>query len=194
MGLLFVMPVSEKETDRVSISGIKDSSPEITLKSYGLPLVFWGYCIAIFITLAVMYIAVSNPLIKLGDNGDIYSSLIFYSVWVTFVSLPTVLIAALFYEKSLIKSGYSLSIKHKVMGVPLFWKRLTLQKPDSFVVEHYMDTPNVARRKQVEELRAFQNQGHFILKAKLKDEKSLIIDRHGRRADLKKIASLLSKY
>ena len=119
-----------------------------------------------------MYIAASNPLIKLGDNGDIYSSLIFYSVWVTFVSLPTVLIVALFYEKSLIKSGDSLSIKHKVMGVPFFWRRLILQKPDSFVVEHYMDTPNVARRKQVEELRAFQNQGYFILKAKLKNEKS----------------------
>ena len=80
------------------------------------------------------------------------------------------------------------------MGVPFFWKNLTLQSPDSFTVEHYMDTPNVARKKQVEELRAFQNQGHFILKAHLENEKFLLIDRHGRRADLKKIAALLSKY
>ena len=194
MGLLFVMPVSEKETDRVSISDNGGSSSKITLKSYGLPLIFWGYCLGILVTLFIMYTAASKPLIKLGNNGDIYSLLIYYAVWLTFSAIPLVLVVALFYEKSLIKSDLSLSIKHKVMGIPLFWKNLTLKNKDSFIVEHYMDTPNVARKKQVEELRAFQNQGHFVLKAHLENDKFLLIDRHGRRADLKKIAALLSKY
>lgn len=194
MGLLFVMPVSEKETDRVSISDHRGCSPKIVLKSYGLPLVFWGYCLGILVTIFIMYTAVSKPLMKLGANGDLYSLLIYYAVWLALTIIPSSLIFALFYEKSFIKSGISLSIKHKVMGVPFFWKNLTLQSPDSFTVEHYMDTPNVARKKQVEELRAFQNQGHFILKAHLENEKFLLIDRHGRRADLKKIAALLSKY
>ena len=194
MGLLFIMPVSEKETDRVSISDNPGTPPKVTLKSYGLPLIFWAYCLGIFVTLVVMYTAASDPLAKLGNNGDIYSLLIYYAVWLTFTVIPLTLIMALFYEKSLIKSGLSLSIKHKVMGVPLFWKKLTLQRSDSFVVEHYMDTPNVARKKQVAEFRAFQNQGHFVLKAHLKNGKFLLIDRHGRKADLKKIAALLSKY
>ena len=194
MGLLFVMPVSEKETDRVSVSDSGGSSSKITLKSYGLPLVFWGYSLGILITLFIMYAAASKPMLKLGNNGDIYSLLIYYAVWLTFAAIPLVLIAALFYEKSLIKSGLSLTIKHKVMGIPLFWKNLVLRSRDSFVVEHYMDTPNVARKKQVEELRAFQNQGHFVLKAHLENNEFLLIDRHGRRADLKKIAALLSKY
>jgi len=194
MGLLFVMPVSEKETDRVSISNNSGPSPEITLKSYGLPLVFWGYCLGILVTLFIMYTAASKPLVKLGNDGDIYSSLIYYAVWLTLTIIPLILISALFYEKSLIKSGLTLSIKHKVMGITLFWKNLNLQSQDSFVVEHYMDTPNVARKKQIEEFRAFQNQGHFVLKAHLKNEKFFLIDRHGRKADLKKTAALLSKY
>ena len=56
MGLLFVMPVSEKETDRVSISD-NENPPRKLLKSYGLPLIFWGYCLGILVTLFIMYIA-----------------------------------------------------------------------------------------------------------------------------------------
>ena len=194
MGLLFVMPVSEKETDRVSISDPTGTPTKIILKSYGLPLIFWGYSLAILITIVVMYLAVAQPLVKLGNSGDLYSLLIFYAVWATFIFLPLILIASLFYEKSLIKSDLSLSIKHKIMGIPFFWRKLALEKKDSFIIEHYMDTPNVARKKQVEELRAFQNQGHFTLTAQLKNKKLLLIDRHNRRADLKKIAALLSKY
>ena len=155
---------------------------------------FWAYILAILITMVVMYIAVAQPLVKIGSNGDFLGLLIFYAVWATFISLPAVLIGSLFYEKSLIKSELSLTVMHKVLGIPFFWKRLELERKDSFVVEHYMDTPNIARKKQVQELRAFQNQGHFTLKAGLKGHKLFLIDRHSRRADLKKMATLLSKY
>ena len=103
MGLIFVMPVSKKETDHVSIKEEAGLSPTLLLKSYGLPYIFWAYIAAIFVTIFIMYLAVRAPLIKMGKSEDIINLLIYYSVWVTFPSIPSFLLGGLFYEKSFIK-------------------------------------------------------------------------------------------
>mgnify|MGYP001229915423 CR=1 FL=1 len=195
MGLIFVMPVSKKETDHVSVKEEAGLSPTLLLKSYGLPYIFWAYIAAIFVTIFIMYLAVRAPLIKMGKSEDIINLLIYYSVWVTFISIPSFLLAGLFYEKSFIKSGKNLVIKHKIMGLGLRTKKLILKEKDSFSVTHHLDSPNVARKKRLESMRAFQNQGYYTLRAHVaKKDKIIIIDRNGRKADLKKIEGLLSEY
>ena len=71
---------------------------------------------------------------------------------------------------------------------------LELKEKDSFSVDHYLDSPNIARRNQEDSLRAFQNQGYFTLKANIEGKRPIVIDRHSRKADLKKIAQLLAQY
>ena len=124
MGLVFVMPVSEKETDHVSIIKETGAPSTLLLKSYGLPYIFWAYIAALFITLFIMYMAIKAPLIKIGKSEDIINLLIYYSVWATFVSIPSFLLGALFYEKSFIKSGKNFVIKHKIMGLALISKKI----------------------------------------------------------------------
>lgn len=53
-----------------------------------------------------------------------------------------------------------------------------------------MDSPNMARIKNIEGERAFQNKGYFILRM---DEK-FVVDRSSSKADLNKIKNLLLHY
>jgi len=194
MGLIFVMPVSETETDRVSVIKKTGTSPKLSLKSYGLPYIFWGYITAILATLFVMYIAIRRPLQKIGHSEDTINLLIYYGVWGTFVAIIAFLLAALFYEKSFLKQSGTLIIKHKIFGVRFKSKVLELEENDPFSVDHHLDSPNIARKNQEDSMRAFQNQGYFTLRANAKGKKPIVIDRHNRKADLKKIAQLLSQY
>jgi hypothetical protein len=46
MGLMYVFPVSEEETDFVKLElSPTGKGSKITLKSYGLPYIFWGYAL-----------------------------------------------------------------------------------------------------------------------------------------------------
>jgi hypothetical protein len=194
MGLIFVMPVSEKETERVSVIKKAGAFPELSLKSYGLPYIFWAYIAAILATLFVMYIAIRRPLQKIGHSEDVINLLIYYGVWSTFTLIIVFLLAALFYEKSFLKQSRTLIIRHKIFGITFKSKTLELEENNPFSVDHYLDSPNVARKNQDDSLRAFQNQGYFTLRVSTKGKRSIVIDRHSRKADLKKIAQLLSQY
>jgi hypothetical protein len=101
---------------------------------------------------------------------------------------------AFFYEKWLIKSSNTLVVQHRVFFLPLYKKTYKLDSKTPFIVDHFLDSPNIAKIEKDPKMRAFENQGHFLLRAHLENKKFIDLDRHSRKSDLIKIKELLSKY
>ena len=189
MGLLYPFPASESEVDRID-----QTESSITLKTYGLPMIFWGYLAAFMVVLFAMILAIKGPLMKMMTSGDFINEKLAYLVLFTLFIIPMVSIMALFYEKWLHKSGDDLTVIHRVFFLPVLKKRYELDKNTPFVVDHFMDSPNIAKLEKKPEMRAFEKQRHFLLRAHLKNQKFIVLDRHSRKADLVKISELLKKY
>lgn len=189
MGLMYMFPVSEEEADRVKV---KDQS--ITIKSYGLPMIFWGYLLAILVVIGAMYLAVSGPIDKLIATGDQINVVLAYAVLATIYGLPLTLLALYFYEKSITKKLDQITITHKVFWIPVMKKTIELKDANSIELNHFMDSPNVAKMRAQPELRGFENKGYYELFATDKHDKKIFIDRHSRKADILKIRDLLKKY
>ena len=192
MGLLYILPVSEEDLDRVNI----DKNGAITIKSYGLPMIFWFYLLAGALLIATMFWAIKGPLLKLLNSDDTINYILGISVSITFLMIILGTLSLYFYEKWLTKKDDNLLITHKLFFIPILRKEIKLSKnkESQFEIEHFLDAPNVAKVKKDPTMRAFENQGHFLLFAKDLENKKILIDRHSRRADLKKIISLLIKY
>ena len=186
---MFIMPVSEDERDRVHV---KDDA--INLKSYGLPLIFWGYLAAALSVIFLLFIAIKEPMFKMMRSDDEINIFMAYVVFLTIIGIPLVTLGFYFYEKTITKKQNTLTITHKVFWLPLLQKKYELQNSNSFLIDHYLDSPNMAKIHGDKEMRAFQNQGHYQLFLIDKEDKHVLLDRHSRKADLKKIIELLSKY
>ena len=209
MGLLYVMPASEEEVDR-----IEKNQDQITLKSYGLPLVFWGYFLAILTTVSLLFLAAYNPIIKIMSGEDQINKLIALCVILIFILTPTFLLIFFFYEKRISKKQNQLILSHYVFGLRLLRKTYHMASNESFEISNYLDSPNMARIRLDEakmkanhemqneddkkptptQLRGFQNNGYFQLYGIAQNGKKVLIDRHSRKADLTKIQALLSKF
>lgn len=188
MGLLYPFPASEQEVDRID-----QTEDSITLKTYGLPLIFWGYLAAFFVVIFAMVLAIKGPLMTMMTSGDAINEKLAYLVLFTLIILPLGALMAFFYEKWLFKKGNELTIIHRVFFLPVFSKKYQLDNENPFVVEHFMDSPNIAKMEKKPEMRAFENQGHFLLHAHTSDKTFIQIDRHSRKADLDKISEMLKK-
>ena len=193
MGLMYIMPVSEKEIDRIEINETKDGK-SITLKSYGLPLIFWGYLAGVLVILFAMGLAIKGPMIKMLEMDDPLNRALAWIVFATIIAIPLTLLGFLFYEKLITKVGTKLTVTHRLFWIPVYKKCFDLKKIDSLVVEHFLNSPNMAKIEGKQELRAFQNQGYYNLHAELSSNKFVLIDRHSRRADLNKLSEILSRY
>lgn len=194
MGLMYMFPVSEEEADRVEIQN-RNEVKSITLKTYGLPMLFWGYFAAISIVIGAMYIAVSGPIEKLMATGDSINYALGLLALAIMYGIPLFLLCAFFYEKFIIKSQDNLTIKHRLFfGLVTISKKFKLKANDAFYVEHFLDSPNVAKMKNDPTLRGFENKGHYQLWIKLSNDKDLVIDKAARKIDLEKMKSILSKY
>lgn len=188
MGLMYVFPVSEEETDFVVR---KDHT--LILKTYGLPYIFWIYAICAVIVVFFMFLAIKEPVLKLISLGEETDASLGYGL-LSFVGLlPVCIFAFFFYEKRLIKSGSELSIEHRVFGLKLMSQKLLLEKDDQLEITNFIDSPNVARMKNTPESVGFQNRGYFTLHLKSADGKKILIDRHNRKIDLEKLRDLLLK-
>ncbi len=184
-----MFPVSEEETDRVKIQ-----EASITIKSYGLPMIFWGYLVAILVVIGAMYLAVAAPINKLIATGDQINMILAYAVLVVIYGLPLTLLALYFYEKSIIKKDDLITVVHKVFWIPVMKKVIHLENRDAIELHHFMDSPNVAKMRAQPELRGFENKGYFELFATNSQGKAIFLDRHSRKADIIKIRDLLRKY
>jgi hypothetical protein len=192
MGLMYLLP-TEDSPEEIDGGRVEIKNSKLTLKSYGLPMIFWGYLAAIFIVVGAMAMVSQSVIHKMLTYNDVTLTLLAYLVQTIFIIGPTTLLGFYFYEKHLIKNKNELEIIHRVFFIPLIKKKLQLDSKDSFVVDHFMESPNVAKMQNKDELRGFENKGYFELKA-IVNGKKMMIDRSSRKADLIKIKDLLSKY
>ncbi len=191
MGLLFQFPNSEKEVDRVLLD-----EHTITLKSYGLPLIFWGYLIAFLLLISIMLIAIKNPLMKLFEyaQDDMLNYILALAVLFTFISLPLVAIFIFFYEKRIFKSKNTLKISHCFFGITAISKSVVLKNNNSFYIGHHLDGPNIAKIRNLPETKGFENRGYYELVAELENASLIFVDRHSNKRELENIKSVLEKY
>lgn len=189
MGLLYPFPISEKEKGHVLVNG-----ETIRLKSYGLPLYFWGYFGAFAVAVISMYFAISSPLAKLAKSEVILDKILAYGTYGAFLFCLVASLSLFYYQKLIIKNKCFLELRHKLMGLTIWKTKLELATPGDFTVKHYLDSPNVARLSGDQKMRGFQNQGYFELYAKLSNGASKRIDRHSLKNELEKISTLLKSY
>lgn len=187
MGLMYQFPASLEEKDHV----IKNQD-SITLKTYGLPYIFWGYAAAIVGIVTAMYLAVRAPLLKLIElNSGGVDALIFYSLHACMLAVPVAILFYFFYEKNLIGQKKQLIIAHKFFGLTFTQKQYDLEENTPYYIDHFLDSPNMARIKSEEKMVGFQNKGYFELFARVKQASPILVDRHSRKVDLQKLIELL---
>jgi hypothetical protein len=185
---MYIFPIDEKETDFVDVK-----ADSVTLKTYGLPVIFWVYLAGILIVLFSMWLSTKNVLGKLLTFDDLLLVTMYWMTKIILLVVPVVLIGFFFYEKQIKKSKDQLTITHKLFFIPFYKKTLTLDSSTAFTVDHFLDSPNIAKMKSRPALRGFENKGYFELHA-LANGKSIRIDRHSTKPALVKMVELLSRY
>lgn len=194
MGLMYIFPVDLDDQDRTELLSDSSTGKEaLILKTYGLPMIFWGYLAAALIVVAMMWLASRAVIAKLLSYEDPSLIALGYLVQWTLILIPIVLLGFFFYEKHIKKSGNALTLIYKIFFIPVWSKKITLDDSAALHVDHFMDSPNIAKIHNKAELRGFENKGYFELHAK-SSGRSILIDRHTRKADLLKMKELLSKY
>ena len=189
MGLLYVFPVSEDETDFVVK---KDDT--LILKTYGLPYIFWIYALCAVLVVFFMFLAIKEPVLKLISLGEETDATLGYSL-LTFVgSIPVFIFAFFFYEKRITKKKNELGLEHRVFGLKVFSEKFLMEKEDQLEISNFVDSPNVARMKNTPESVGFQNRGYFTLHLHAADGKKILVDRHNRKIDLEKLREMLLRY
>lgn len=187
MGLMYQFPASLDEKDHV----IKNQNT-LTLKTYGLPYIFWGYAAAILGVVSAMYLAVRAPLMKLIElNPNGVDALIFYSLHACLLAVPITILFYFFYEKNIKATKTEITIAHKFFGIKFRENTYTLEENTPYYIDHFLDSPNMARIKSEEKMVGFQNKGYFELFARVRNAHTIFLDRHSRKADLLKLIELL---
>lgn len=184
MGLMYLFPTEAGDPDHIIEQG-----EDITLRSYGLPPIFWLYLLGILTMFTLISAGAYGPLSKLLSYQDFLSQLIGYALVAFLVLLPLVTLSFYFYEKRISRQKNNLVVTHRVFFLPLKSKTYSLDEY-KISIEQYIDSPNMARLQGGKEMRGFQNKGYFQLLLKSNAE-TIILDRHSRKADLIKIAQLL---
>jgi hypothetical protein len=187
MGLLYLFPVSQQETHYVELKDQK-----LTVKSYGLPLVFWAYALAIFGILFFMFMAIKNPLFKLIEYQDGFNYFIFIAVLSLFISVPVVILGFFFFEKTFIKEKNMFTVLIKIFGITIYKKKYTLNSTTPFKIQHFLESPNMARMSNHENSLGFQNKGYFELLLETDDHRKIKIDRCSKKIDLEKLIELFN--
>lgn len=186
MGLLYPFPVDKDESDFVIET--KDS---LTVKTYGLPYIFWFYALCIISVIGFMFLAIRGPIFKLIDLGDSTDALLGHSL-LTFIAIqPLVVLGFLFFEKQITASKNKIFLRYKVFGLKIFSEQFDFQSNCKLTVLHYLSSPNLARLKANPNELGFQNKGYFTLYLEKEDGKKIQLDRHSRKSDLEKLKSLL---
>lgn len=189
MGLIFQTPVELNELD----DRIQVIDGKLILRTYGLPMIFWGYLLAILGVMFFMILAIKGPLMTILRGDDFINMILGICVLFLFIFGPLTLMAFYFYEKEISKKGEALLVRHKVFFIPFRTHTVSL-KDQEIVLEHFLDSPNKAALEPKAGMKGFENKGYFKLIAKSKTGKNILIDRNGRRGEMKKLKTLLESY
>lgn len=190
MGLLYQLPVKHDPLDdRIFF---KDDC--LTIKSYGLPYIFWAYFLGICVVVFFMYLAIKDPIEKIYQSSDVLNQYLAHSVLATFIFIPSFLLFFFFYEKVLVRSKNRLEICHRVFGLTLRKVNVAFKSNDQLILQHHLDSPNVAKIRAQEEFKGFENKGYHELYIQDLENprKQFLIDRNSRLGELKKLQKLLS--
>lgn len=189
MGLLFQTPVEINELD----DRIQVVDEELIIRTYGLPMIFWGYLTAIFGVIFFMILAIKGPLITVLNGTDALNKVIALAVIALLVGGPLILLALYFYEKEIRKKANKLTITHKVFFIPVR-KHLLDITPEQLKLEHHLDSLNQAALEKKQGMAGFENRGYFKLVVEREGKKNLLIDRNSRRGEMRKLLELLQKF
>ncbi len=186
---MFIMPKDEKEVDRISVN-----DNEITIKSYGLPMIFWGYLAAVLTVIFAMVLAIKGPIVKLYQTNDPINMALAIAVILTIAAIVIFLLGFFFYEKFISKKEKEIRVTHRIFWIPIISKKYSLISKDALEIKHYLDSPNVAKISNDQSLKGFENRGYFQLFATLTDKSEVLIDRSSQKRDLVRTSELLTKY
>jgi hypothetical protein len=186
MGLLYAFPVSREEKDFVF-----EEEGKLTLKTYGLPYIFWIYALCCIAVVFFMFLAIRPPILKLILLGDSTDALLGYSLLTFIGSLPVAILAFFFYEKRIIRDSSGLNLQHRLFALPVFTEKFPHGEIEQLSIAPFLSSPNMARMKNSNESAGFQNKGYFVLWLHLKAGKKISLDRHSRKVDLEKLKNLL---
>lgn len=191
MGLLYPFPISEEEKE---FAILDNKNQTVTLKSYGLPYLFWIYGVAAFSVIFFMLLGVWSTVETLLYSDDRINQILAYSFLSFVAALFVAVFAFFFYQKVLIRDfkNASFSILHKVAGITFKKIHFSWSPETYFEISHFLDSPNYARLQEGEEMRGFKNKGYFKLEIK-NHKKTYFLDRSSNKADLNKIKVLLEK-
>lgn len=189
MGLLYPFPIDEKETSHVKVS-----DNQITLSTYGLPYIFWGYLAGYYILVGGLSIAIWDPAKKLLATHDPINSAIVYGLWITVLGATLGFTSLFFLYFKFIKKGNQLIKKTYLFGLPVISKTIDLKDSDSIIIEHFQGTPNVAAIQNIPEMKSHQNKGYYELFAVNSKSKKILIDRHSQKREIRLLCELLKKY
>ena len=188
MGLMFQMPLEENDLD----DRIEVRNGHIRLRSYGLPMIFWGYLGAAFTVIIFMILAIYGPIQSILAGDDAINKIIAYAVLGIFIFGPIIALAFYFYEKELIKYEDQLTIKHKVFFIPVKSTTVTINEKNPLRLEHLLDSPNVAKMRQEKSMSGFENRGYYQVFAKLNNGREVLVDRNSQKREMRKLIDLLS--
>ena len=189
MGLLFQMPVEHNELDdRISFN-----NNQLRIRSYGLPMIFWGYLLAIFAVLFFMIIAIKDPLYRAYSGEDEINKVIAICVFLVLILVPVTLLGAYFYEKELTLKNGVLSIAHKIFFLPIRTYKVKVLE-ESIYLEHYLESLNVAAQEKRQGMAGFENRGYYKLMIKDEKGKTYLVDRNSRRGEMRKLKELLDSH
>ena len=139
MGLLYIMPKSEKEANQISSkNGI------YKISSYSLPFIFWIYFTIGLVVISAMTLPTIPILKKLLLATNTIDQLMGIVTASTLASLPISGLCFLFYRKSIsIKIGKNIIfMEHYLFGIKVSKKELLIKE---LKVEHFLSSPNVAK-------------------------------------------------
>ena len=188
MGLLYIMPASREEFDHVKVN---DKEKKISLFSYGLPYIFWGYFLVLIVIEFSMFISIKGILTKLIESDNQIDLLIAFTSIFVMAIIPLFFLCMLFFQKNIIRLPNQIQIIWKVFGINVKKSNYEfIPERDDLIVTHLLESPNMAKINKNPNTRAFENQGHYILTL-WSNKKPIFLDRHTRKQDLTKLAELI---
>ncbi len=191
MGLLYLFPTNSNESEYVTIK--QDAQYQtVTIKSYGLPWIFWVYAAAAILLLGILSSSVYSPMLKLLSIATIADKILILSFVATLVLVFLSIITFLYWQIHIIVTKDSVSIEYRPFGLKIFKKSLKKDATFTLQVMHFLESPNMARMQQDERYKDFQNKGYFELMASNQNGK-ILIDRSSRKQDLEDLLQLMSK-
>lgn len=184
MGLLYQFPINNDEKDYY-----RKDDQKITIKSYGLPVIFWLYFAGTMMVFFFLTLGVMDPLKKLLSYPDAINQVLGLSMIAILILIPLTMLSFFFYEKRLVKSQSKLTIQYRFFGFTV--RKVTIDLNEAKVeLGHFLDSPNMARIQNNPQARGFQNKGYFEFYLMAADQKFLI-DRSSRKIDLEHLKKLL---